>query len=104
MTKKTAQEVADCLNQVLDSTAKLNGQTRRTTRRLEVSQVQNTPSSKWMQRVQDGTKTFKKPSQKGQTWRQRNQEKQVNFKTKINSQQLSGYFCHRSIIKNKHDA
>ena len=81
MTKKTAQEVADCLNQVLDSTAKLNGQTRRTTRRLEVShsEVRQAPVSKWMKRVQSGSKTFRKPSQKGQTWRQRNQAKQVKF-------------------------
>ena len=70
--KKTSQEVADCLNQVLDNTAKLNGQTRHL---LQGKLAEQTP--KWKKRVTDGDKKFRSPSQKGQTWRQGNKAKQV---------------------------
>ena len=72
--KKTSQEVADCLNQVLDNTAKLNGQTRHL---LQGKLAEQTP--KWKKRITDGDKKFRSPSQKGQTWRQRNKAKQVWF-------------------------
>jgi len=70
--KKTSQEVADCLNQVLDNTAKLNGQTRHL---LQGKLAEQTP--KWKKRITDGDKKFRSPSQKGQTWRQRNKAKQL---------------------------
>merc|ERR1712150_410431 len=80
--RKTSQEVANCLNQILDNGAKLNGQARLLTSSSSTAVAapqgklqQQTP--KWKQRINEGEKTYRSPSQKGQTWRQRNKSRQA---------------------------
>ena len=84
VTRKTAQEIADCLNQVLDNTAKLNGQLRHLG--IKPSEASSGSSSKkknqtpkWKKKVNQGKKKWKKPSQKGQSWRMRQQKKKAKF-------------------------
>ena len=77
MIKKTAQEVADCLNKITDNTAKLNGQARLVAMPTSAPEQNKTP--KWKKRVENGEKNFRPPSSKGQTWRQKNKTKKVSM-------------------------
>merc|ERR1712062_881624 len=83
-TRKTAQEIADCLNQVLDNTAKLNGQLRN----LGIKPVKKpNQTPKWKNKGNKGKKPgkkpkWKKPADKGRTWK----EKQAAKKARLSKQ------------------